>query len=203
MRSSTDPNFLDRCRQCFLQQRVCICPHIHPIEAPFEVLIVRHWKEAWRSSNTGRLATLAITNCTVVDYGSPGGDFDPSPLQGEGVRLLFPSLDRPDEPLSVNLSPSVPLIRLVVLDSTWSQARKLVRRIPGLKSLPRVQVLPTDPPPARLRTPPTPTGMGTFEAIARAVEVCSTPETGRQLDALHDRFVRHAVAQRGGGIIRE
>lgn len=203
MRSSTDPDFRDRCRDCFLQTRVCICPHIDPIEAPFDILIVRHWKEAWRSSNTGRLAALAFTNCTLVDYGAPGAVWNSSALDGQGVHLLFPSLDREDEPDSVDLSPSVPLTRLVVLDSTWSQARKLVRRIPGMRALPRVQVVPTDPPPTRLRTPPTPTGMGTFEAIARAVEVCSDPETGRRLYALHDRFVRHAVAQRGGGVIRE
>lgn len=200
MRSSTDPTLRGRCPRCWLLERVCVCSHVRPRPAPFDLVIVRHWKESWRSSNTGRLASLAFTNCRVLDYGAPGGRFDETVLETPGAFLLFPSLEDPvkAEPVSVDLRPDTGVTTLVVLDSTWSQARKLVRRIAPLRAMPRVQVKPTDPPPKRLRTPPMPSGMGTFEAISRAVEVLDGPEVGAELDALHATFVEHALGQRGG-----
>ncbi len=198
MRSSTDPAFTGRCRRCFLQERVCICAHVVPVDAGFQLVVLRHWKEGWRSSNTGRLAGLAIRGALVLDYGAPGEPFDDRPLCGADTALLFPSVQNPvgEEPASAPFE--VAPATLVVLDSTWSQARKLVRRIPALSTMRRLQVLPTDPPPKRLRKPPTETAMGTFEAVTRAVEVVRGPLVAQQLDRLHERFVRHALAQRGG-----
>ena len=198
MRSSTDPTFTGRCRRCYLKEWACICPHIRPVDAGFQVVVLRHWKEGWRSSNTGRLAGLAIRGALVLDYGTPGAPFDDTPLRGPDTALLFPSVEDPvgEEPVSepFEVAPAT----LVVLDSTWSQARKLVRRIPALLTMRRLHVFPTHPAPMRLRKPPTESGMGTFEALTRAIEVLRGAEVADELDRLHERFVRHALSQRGG-----
>ena len=199
MRSSTHPDLKDRCRACYLQERCCICPHIEPVSVSIDVVVVRHWKESWRSSNTGRLAGLAIPQCSVQNYGGRGDTFDTTALLGPQTFLLFPSLKTPtvEEPPSLPLTRELGVRTLVVLDSTWSQARKLVRRIAPLRGMPRVHVQPSSPEPRRLRRPPFPGGMGTFEAIARAVEVLDGPKAAATLMALHSRFVTHALAQSG------
>ncbi len=51
-----------RCPRCLLQQRVCLCAEIPTVATQTRVVIVRHHTEQHRSSNTGRLAHLALPN---------------------------------------------------------------------------------------------------------------------------------------------
>ena len=209
MRSSTPSDLRGRCTQCYLQQKWCVCPLIEPITISFRLVVVRHWKESWRTSNTGRLAHLAIEHSKVVDYGSPNHIFDDAPLRHPNTFLLFPSLNHshglladasepPARPLETLSESKTPLSTLVVVDASWGQARKMVRRISSLESLPRVTV---DAPPhhtTRLRRPPFPGAMATIEAISAAVRVLEGPQPADTLDELFTCFVRNARAQRGG-----
>lgn len=189
MRGATPVNLTNRCRDCFLQLRHCICARISPREIATKIVVVRHWKERWRVSNTGRIAALAIPAIQLVDYGAHNEPWTPDCLRGPNPALLFPDGDRP-----TLIGVPDPLI---VVDATWGQARKMIRRVPGLAGLPTLALPPPARRPERLRRPPTPDGMATIESIARALDHLEGDHVGTFLDTLFEDFVHASRLARG------
>ena len=173
-----------KCPRCLLQQRVCLCSEIKAIATRTRIVIVRHHQEQFRSSNSGQLAHLALPNSEIVDHGGSGG---PAALPVlDGAWLLFPE----GEPRDV--APEPPPRQLIVLDATWSQARRMYRKIDALRVLPILR-LPDEPMPrARLRESPGPGRVSTIEAIARALRMLEGEPAARALEQLFDVAVRRA-----------
>ena len=176
-----------RCPGCGLPPEACLCRGLTRLPNRTEVRIYRHAKESFKTSNTGRLAALLLERCEIHEYGRPHQPIDPPGLANSW--LLFPSS-------SPQIPPGRPA-RLVVLDGTWSQARRMVQRLPWLRALPRLSLLPEHPPDG-LRREPDAVGMPTVLAIARALELLEGPALGEALEALHAEFVHRARALRGG-----
>ena len=167
------------------QQRVCLCAQIPTIETRTRVVIVRHHLERWRSSNSGRLAHLALPNSVIVDHG--GGRRGPAVLPPlEGAWLLFPE----GEPTTV--CPVPPPVQLVVLDATWSQARRMYRKLDALRGLPILRLPELPVPAARLRESPGPGRVSTIEAIARALRLLEGDAVAAPLEALFAIAVERA-----------
>jgi len=151
-------------------------------------VIVRHVREERLTSNTGRLAALLLSNVRIVPY---GGDepFDEGPLRGDDTWLLFPDA-KPAVP------PGRPQ-RLVLLDATFRQARRMYRKIPGLRLLPQCALKgPEQRTPGRRRSPRS-DGLSTIEAIATALAQFESPELAAPLMAAYAEFVRRADLARG------
>ena len=178
-----------RCNRCLQQVAHCACGLIPTIQTDSHFLLIRHWKERKKPSNTGRLVDYALPNSTLIDYGAPGETWDPNVLDLTNAALLFPS--EHSEPCTV--APDT----VVVIDGSWPQARKLVNKLPGLKELPRLTVNPPDGHRTRLRTPPIANGMSTIEAVAAAIDWIDDQPSGEPLRTLYDRIVSGAVAARG------
>ena len=189
MRGRMTPGRNDRCEACMMRHEHCICDVTPTITSPIPILVVRHWKERNKPSNTARLASLVIPNLRVIDYGAPESQWDPNTLDLPSPALLFPDPDA--DPL--DYTPK----SIVIVDGSWPQARKLVNKLPQLKAMPRIQVEPSAQPPIRLRQPPIPEGMSTIEAIARLLDLLSGPGSGTPLDALYQRVVEATIAARG------
>ncbi|XXF76295.1 DTW domain-containing protein [Myxococcaceae bacterium GXIMD 01537] len=166
-----------RCDRCNLPVHLCLCAEVPRVETRTRVLLLQHVMEAGKKSNTGRLAALALANSQVLTYGSPAESLDPTPLSEPGTWILYP--DGPTAP------PDAPAPRqLVVLDASWSQARRMAQRLPALRILPRLALPPPEPGLLRLREPTHPSGMSTLDAIARAVARLEGPETAAPLERL-------------------
>jgi DTW domain-containing protein YfiP len=183
-------NYLDaRCKQCLMQHAYCICDGIPAVKTQIEFIVVRHWKERNKPSNTARLAELAMPSLTVVDYGAAGTTWDPRTLLVPQPALLFPDTGGPT-------SYATPKT-VIVVDGTWPQARKLVNKIPGLNGLPRLRIHPPATAPVRMRTPPIADGMSTIEAIAAALDTLEGAGTGDPLRELFHRAVEATISARG------
>jgi DTW domain-containing protein YfiP len=155
-------------------------------------VLVRHASEIPRLTNTGLWAALALRGSEVRDHGLQGSPLDLEDLAAPGTVLLFPSPHPPD-PAATRPR------RLVVPDGTWSQARRMVQRIPALRTMPRLTLpaLVAPPDAARLRRPTIAGGMSTIEAIAAALRFLGEPEPARQLEALHEAGRERAMRLRG------
>ena len=172
-----------RCPRCLFPQRVCVCPEVPSVITQTRVVIVRHHGEEFRSSNSGRLAHFALPNSVLVDHGGGGSATHPHerptvlpPL--DGAWLLFPE----GEPMT--RAPVPPVKQLVVLDATWSQARRMYRKLDALRGLPLLR-LPDEPmPEARLRASPGPGRVSTIEAIARALRILEGDAVAEPLERL-------------------
>jgi DTW domain-containing protein len=174
------------CSRCLLQRRVCLCPVIPTVVTRTRIVIVRHHLERWRSSNSGRLAHLALSNSEIVEHGVAGEPAVLPPL--DGAWLVFPE----GEP-AVRAPEPAPR-QLVVLDATWSQARRMFRKLAGLRGLPILRLPEAPMPTGRLREAPGPGRVSTIEAIARALRLVEGDAVAAPLEALFATAVARAAA---------
>jgi DTW domain-containing protein YfiP len=183
------------CPRCLLQPRVCLCAEIPSVEAHTRVVIVRHHLEKHRSSNSGRLAHLALPNSELVDHGGIGGPAVLPPL--DGAWLLYP------EGTVTTLPPDPLPKQLVVLDATWSQARRMFRKLSALRGLPILRLAEAPMPAARMRESPGPGRVSTIEAIARALRLLEGDAIAAPLERLFELAVKRTrETGRLGAVLR-
>jgi DTW domain-containing protein YfiP len=198
MRASTPRNHYSHCLRCYLRREICICPILPTVQTQAEFLIMRHIREANRPSNTGRLVALAMPNSRIVSCGGGvriGLSFlDEKLLRRPGTWLLWPDGTNSGSDMSAITPPE----RVVVLDATWRQARRLYSRMPVLPTMPRLAL----PAPARyrnrMREQHRSDGMSTIEAVAAAVTKLEGAEVAEPLEMLYDEVVRRSIAWRWG-----
>jgi DTW domain-containing protein YfiP len=154
-----------------------MCGEIAPLATRTRVVILRHVSEQFRSSNTGRIAAMALSRAEIVDHGGAGGA--PVDLQPQrGTWLAWP--EGPPQ----RVAPSPLPARLVFLDATWHQARRMRRRLPALRGLPVLSLPIGDVPRARLRRSPGAGRVSTIEAIAAALRLVEGEAPARELERL-------------------
>lgn len=177
---------LPRCDRCQLPAPQCLCAAIPRVDTRVEVVILRHIKEGGRSSNTGKLAHLALPNSRLLTHGLPHQPLDPEAWRG--AWLLYPG---------GGATPPEAVERLVVLDGSWRQVGRMLRRIPGLATLPRFSLPEARADGPRMRRPPHPEGRATLEAAAEALTLLEGPATGAPLWALFELAVARLRESRG------
>lgn len=189
MRSVTPRDLSGHCPRCVLNLEICVCSELPRIETRTEIVLVRHIVERGLTSNTGRFAALALPNSRLLEYGG-GPSFDDSLIRAPDTALLYAS-GPSTRPLGF-----VPQ-RLIVLDGTFRQARRMYKRIPALRDLPELALPAPSVVPTRLRKPTQPEGMSTIEAVAAALALLEGPELAAPLFELHSELVRRADRLRG------
>ena len=195
MRSSRPRDNSTHCFRCYMRREVCICPILPKVATRTEILILRHIWEAERPSNTGRLVALAMPNAKIIPCG--GGDriglapLDDALLRTPGTWLLWPD----GTGVQATFQPPE---RIVVLDATWQQARRLYSRTPALQVMPRFVLPVPDKERKRLREPHRSDGMSTVEAVAVAVAILEGKEVAEPLERLYDEVVHRTNSLRWG-----
>lgn len=198
MRSKKPRDENSHCPRCYQRREICICPILPTVTTRTEFLILRHIWEAERPSNTGRLVALAMPNSRIIPCG--GGtriglsSIDDEFLRVPGTWLLWPD----GTGTSSNVSGLIPPVRVVVIDATWQQARRLSSTMPALRALPRLAL----PAPircrSRLREQHRSDGMSTIEAVAAAVAKLEGAEAAKPLEKLYDELVKRTISLRWG-----
>ena len=124
-----------------------MCAWIRPTPNQIDVLVLQHPTEQHHAKGTLRLLEMSLSHCQRL----VGEQFDALTLGAwlsSGTALLYP------RPASATTSapvaePALPCRRLVVLDGTWRQSRKLLHLNPCLQMLPRCVL--DRPPPGQYR----------------------------------------------------
>lgn len=192
MRSYTPPGAPGRCQRCLMMSAYCVCAAIgEAVPSLPRILIVRHHWEALKSTGTARMAGLALENARILDMAAE----NPEPIRQElralqNAWLLFPGRDSEARLAS-------PPETLVVLDGTWRQTRKMLRRLPELSRLPRLSLETEAPERDRLRDSPGASARSTLESIADALGVLGSSALSERLLDLHRRFVHQTRVARG------
>jgi DTW domain-containing protein len=192
VRSRTAPDGGGRCSRCALHEARCACALLEalPIQTPF--VILQHAREAAKSSNTARWAALLLPACELRPWsGRPDAGLMKD-VGRPGDWLLFPGLSSPPASTLPGRRPA----RVLVLDGTWRQVRRMLRALPEVQRLPRLTVAPRAGG-FRLRAAPSPWCLSTLEAIAGAVDLLEGEALGTALDVRHRALVARALAARG------
>jgi len=198
MRAATPRDSRTQCSNCYLRREICVCSILPTVRIRTEFLILRHVWEAERPSNTGRLVSLAMPAARIIPCGGGsrigGPKLDEAALEAPGTWLLWPD----GAGAGPEITSLAPPNRVVVLDATWHQARRLYRRMRVLQTIPRLVLPAPDQARDRLRRQRRADGMSTIEAVAAAVARLEGPHAARPLEKLYDEVVRRKSVWRWG-----
>lgn len=158
------------CARCARPAAVCLCAHLSSVETETRVVILQHPRESAVPIGTARLAELVLRNaeCHVgIDFHEMSAVRAALARPSAPALVLFPGegAERLEDRAS-----SGPCT-LVVIDGTWWQAAKILKRNPILARLPRYALAPGEPSRYRIRRAPAAHCISTIEAIAQALAV--------------------------------
>ena len=173
----------------------CVCGLVVPVRTRHRIVLLCHWKEAGRSSNTGRLVWLCLENLDIRFFNLPDGSSEPiDDLDPDKCLLLFP--DERSRPLGPGMV-SEPSSALVVLDATWRQARRRIRKSPLLSAMKKVRLPEGKPSSFAARRQFSPDRLCTAEAVARALEILGERKAAAAVMAPFDAYVEACLRERG------
>ena len=195
-------NSAHRCAGCRMHQSLCVCALIPRIETRTRVMLVIHFTEDRKPTNTGRLATQCLVNSEVVVRGHRDAQNEPPLVIPEGTTpvLLYPAEDAvPLVDLAPRLRGESRPITLIVPDGNWRQAFKVRNRVPGLRNVVCATLPASTAKPSvyRLRAEAHAHGLATIEAIARALGVLEGPEVEAALEFPFRAMVERTLWARG------
>ncbi|HVV81490.1 MAG TPA: tRNA-uridine aminocarboxypropyltransferase [Kofleriaceae bacterium] len=165
-----------RCPRCLHRLEWCLCAEIPRLVTRTRIVIVRQHAERFRSSNTGRLAHLALATSALCDVGGPARR-DLDGLDEPDAWLLFP------EGAPCTTAPAPPPSTVIAIDASWHQARRMRQRLQPLRGR-RILALAPTPATARMRKAPVATHVSTIEAIAGVLRLLGEPDAADALDRL-------------------
>lgn len=182
------------CPRCQRPRSVCYCAHLAELPTRTRVVFLQHPREESLGIGTARMASLCL----------PGSELYVG-LRWSGSSALASILLDPERPpallfpgpsaLDVSDSPPPGPITLVVVDGTWSQAKKIVKETPELAALPRYTFVPPTPSRYRIRREPQEDFLSTIESLAHVLGVLEgDPERFRALHAPFQAMVETQLA---------
>ena len=148
---------------------LCICSALPAVpvhtRTAFHIIQSRH--ERFNAISTGTLTSLALSRCSLTaDYDRDERVRQPADLPA-GTGVLFPGAG--SRLLSLGTSPPP---CLVVIDGTWSEAGRILRKNEWLSALPRYALAPApgEESAYKVRRQPRRECLSTCEAVARCLQ---------------------------------
>ena len=150
------------CLRCRRPRSVCWCEAITQVPSQTRVVFIQHPREAKVPISTCRMAHLSLPNSELhIGLSAVGNPALEALCAQPGVAVLFPSESATDVD-ALTVAPQT----LVVVDGTWSNAKKVVEKCPLLSRLPRLKFFPDQPGNYRIRKEPEAHCLATIEATA-------------------------------------
>ena len=157
--------------------------------------VVVHYREAGKTTNTGTVAARLVEGSSVIVHSQA---YQPAPepdFSGRRPLVLFPSEQA--EVLTAEHGRDLP-VTLVVPDGSWSQARRMHRRVSWMSKLAHVTLPPSERRTAYLlRRSDREGGLATMEAIARALGILEGEAVENELERVFGLLVTRTLAARG------
>ncbi len=186
--------YRDLCRVCNRSRATCFCKYTTPLRTNTRFIILMHPKEFKRQrTGTGRVTRLSLLNSEIIVGAEFGADAKLSATLNDPAYfplLLFPGLHA-IHAASVEFSSMVsnrrPLV--VIVDATWSSARKMLRLSPNLQQLPRLTFREGDVSKFVIKRQPNAVALSTIEAAYRVLDELNA-NGYENLGTKHDSLMR-------------
>ncbi|NIY48947.1 tRNA-uridine aminocarboxypropyltransferase [Cedecea colo] len=137
-------NRIRRCQRCLLPLKLCLCDTLQPQPARSRFCLVMFDTEPMKPSNTGRLIADILPDTAAFQWSRthpPRALLDLVADPGYQPMVVFPA-SYADKDRTVLTTPPLsgkpPLF--IMLDGTWTEARKMFRKSPWLDALPVISV---------------------------------------------------------------
>lgn len=179
-----------QCPQCGFRYQ-CVC-HLWPsIDSSLSIVLISHPNELARSTNTGKLLQHSLANCRTFIWDRKQPDSELLACLHESPKIplvLFPSDDsiELDRVISKHSQTDIyDKYQFVILDSTWQEAAKMMRKSPWLNKLAKVHLSSTQLSRYSLRRNQQPGHLCTCEV---GIELLSLFQDGQNANTLCDFF---------------
>ncbi|MGF1764066.1 tRNA-uridine aminocarboxypropyltransferase [Aliivibrio kagoshimensis] len=194
----------DACSQCgFIHN--CIC-HLQPeIHNTFQLAILSHPKELNKETNTGKLLEHSLSHCQAYTWSrvEPVEELIQA-AQDPNIRtwLLFPhpeatsSLEFQKQTEQECIQPQQNLF--IIIDSTWQEAKKMLRKTLWLQNLPCLSLDLTHTSEYQLRRNQQTGSLCTCEVGIELLKLMKMPESAQQLHHYFTAFNTVFQADKSG-----
>lgn len=166
MKLEVEESHRDVCWTCRRPKRVCWCDDLRPVDSRTHVVFIQHPRETKVPVSTCRMAHRSLPNSELhVALKAEGNARLEAICASPDVAVLFPSEGATDVGAL-----TTPPKTLIVVDGTWSNAKKVVEKCPLLSKLPRLSFQPEKPGNYRIRKEPEAHCLSTIEAVTYVLE---------------------------------
>ena len=180
------------CADCQRPLRTCLCTWIRATDNRLPLLVLQHPHEVGHAKGSASLLRLSLQRCQL----EVGEAFDRATLAawlGPQAVLLYPGAG------GTELA-ALPQ-RLVLLDGTWRNTRKLLHMNPLLQQLPRIALAAPPPSLYMIRKAQQPQQRSTLEAACHALgAIENRPSHYAPLLLAFDGWVRSQAHGAGGSV---
>lgn len=136
-------NRIRRCQRCLLPLRQCLCETITPAVARSRFCLVMFDTEPMKPSNTGRLIADVLPETVAFQWSRtepPQALIDLCRSDDYQPMVVFPASYAGSERPVLSAPPAGKPPLFIMLDGTWTEARKMFRKSPYLDALPVISV---------------------------------------------------------------
>ena len=188
----------ERCPVCRIQPSHCVCAWRPQVKVTSGMCLVMHDIEALKPTNTGWLIADVVADTFAFGWSRTEVDEALLALLADPQwqpYLVFPGEYAVPSRLVQEVAPASgkrPLF--ILLDATWTEARKMFRKSPYLDSLPVLSLQPEQLSRYRLRRSKRDDHLCTAEVAALCLELAGEEGAGRALDDYLDAFSQHYLA---------
>ena len=197
----------ESCNRCGLPIINCICDKAPQLQTKAKILILSTEREFYRPSNTARLLTLANPFSTEVFLWERKNQ--PEKLlkylnnpQYEPF-LLFPAEREEAKNKRVDLIDTEKIPVFIIIDGTWKEARKIVRKSDYLKNLSIISLEPSYKSRYDLRRGGVEGSLCTIETAIEVLKFNGETESSQKLESYFDLFQKSFKAGKSGHEIKK
>ncbi len=190
-----------RCSACRVIESHCLCAWRPSVETRSGVCLIMTSKEVFKPSNTGWLIADVVRDNHAFIWSRTEVDEQLLALLNDPQwqpYLVFPGeyVEPSRVTHTVDLDDSKrPLF--ILLDATWTEARKIFRKSPYFDRLPILSLLPDRLSRYRLRRSTRSEHLCTAEVAALCLELAGDSDAASALDAYFDVFSQHYLGAKG------
>lgn len=197
----------ESCNKCGLPTINCICNIVPKIETKTKIWILSTEREFSRPSNTARLLKLVNPESTELILwertNAPEKLIEYINSEDYEVYILFPmeNDDLSESKFEYKSSEKIPAF--IILDGTWKEARRILRKSDYLKNLPRVSLNPIHKSEYTLRRGASEGELCTIEAAIEVLELNYELENAKLIKGVFDLFIKSFKAGANGLKLKE
>ena len=190
-----------RCLGCRINNNLCVCEYIHPVESQNLISLVVHVNELKLTSNTPYFVNKLLPNqANIYIRGRVNEVFDAAPIM---ERPGYPIFLYPTEDaivLDEDFKQKFPgPYHLIVPDGNWHQARRVKKREEAFKPVQSVKLPEGIVGEYLLRRAPQPEWLSTFEAVAHALGILERVDLKNHMITFFRHWVKTTIQNRKYG----
>jgi DTW domain-containing protein YfiP len=199
----------DSCNKCGLPIINCICDKSSKIKTSAQIWIISTEREFYRPSNTARLLKLINPDSTEIFLWErtkkPQELMEYINDEKHETYLLFPVEEEEEEAQcrKVENISTGKIPAFVLIDGTWKEARKILRKSDYLNKLPRISLEPNFKSQYDLRRGATDGNLCTIEAAIEVLKINNEIENSQAIYQFYKLFLKSYKAGASGHKLKE